>query len=578
MVPSPMADAPVFARTAHGRPARTRTHGPGRSGPHRRWRRRGRRAQVAAVATILGLLLVVTFIANYLQTTLPNQMSIYDLDHDLQVENQLGRFQALLEAVSVQGDVGAQVSQPVTLGSQGLPPFADADSGTVGPLNGSNYTLSYQLDGPSFFAPPSTGKTGGAYPAACTYASGTRVTMTCTARASPVYNFTTTPASGFLVNINAGGSPQLNFSTNGTAATPEKISIGSAGAASTMTVYVYGSNDTISLFFGVATTVDLIEFGTNDTVSITANVTGSTIDMLSAGYNDAISIVDGIGLTLNAYVDGWADTTTMTATAAKASAATAVTVYYSGFTSSTLLCPNDNLAATDSVAGSNTVGTYVAYYNVTKTFTPTAVTHWTQHAVVNKPSAAGCPLFNTVTVFSPTAARFAGFNVHLLNTYAPVADIGFDAGAVVIAQPGGVPQIVDAPGVNVVESTSGAVTSVSLWFPVFIGKGGAEAGVQSAILSARLVSLSAFALTPTSTYGVANNTNIELNVTTPFAAGWWSYYNATYPSSWVSCTGHGCYTFYSGLGDFGTISLSIPTGTLLNYFSVDVATFSFVPS
>ena len=48
------------------------------------------------MATILGLLLVVTVIANYLATTLPAQMSVNDLNHEIAVENQLGHFQAVL--------------------------------------------------------------------------------------------------------------------------------------------------------------------------------------------------------------------------------------------------------------------------------------------------------------------------------------------------------------------------------------------------------------------------------------------------------------------------------------------------
>lgn len=571
-----MADALIIAPTVHGRPARTRAPRRGRI-MHRRWRRRGRRGQVAAVATILGLLLVVTFIANYLSTTLPQQMSLNDLNHDLQVENQLGRFQALLHDVSVKGDLGAQVSQPVTLGSQGLPPFADADSGSIGPLNGSNYSLSYQLDGPSTFNPPSTGTPGGRL-LPCVLVITTSQTLTCATPGAPIYNFTGTPSAGFSVVSVLGGTYALNFSTNGTSTTPETIAIHSEAGTATYAVYLYGSNDTFTLDTTLGTTtLDLVEYGTNDTVKFDTTGGSSTVNLLSVGYNDAITVTDASGLKLNAYVAGWDDSTAAPTTTGEASSTTAFTVYYTGFTNTTLRCPNDNLAATDTVSAATTTGTYVAYYNVTKTFTPTAESHWTQHVDVTTPVESGCPLFTTVTVNNPTTPRFAGFNAHLLNTYAPVADIGFDAGAVVVAQPGGLPQIVDPPGLTVVNGVSG-VTSVNLWFPVFIGKGAVEAGVQSAILSARLVALTSFVLTPTSSYGVANNTEIYLNVTTPFAAGWWAYYNATYPSSWISCAGNGCNGLFTGLGDFGTISLAIPTGTNLNYFTVNVATFSFVPT
>jgi len=87
---------------------------------------------VAAVATLLGLLLVVSFIANYLSTQLPNQMAVNDLNHNLLVENQLARLDALLETTSANYATGAQLTQPVSLGSDAVPPFAPADSSYTG--------------------------------------------------------------------------------------------------------------------------------------------------------------------------------------------------------------------------------------------------------------------------------------------------------------------------------------------------------------------------------------------------------------------------------------------------------------
>jgi hypothetical protein len=115
---------------------------------HRNWRRRGRRAQVAAVATLLGLLLVVTFIANYLSTQLPNQMLQNDLNHEITVENQLGRFDALLQAVSAAHAVGAQVTQPLSLGSAGVPPFAAPDTSyLIAPASGTWAQVNYTTAG-----------------------------------------------------------------------------------------------------------------------------------------------------------------------------------------------------------------------------------------------------------------------------------------------------------------------------------------------------------------------------------------------------------------------------------------------
>ncbi len=126
-----------------GRSSRPIRLDPGRPFPARprggrRWRRHGRRAQVAPVATILGLLLVVTYIATYLSTTLPNTMSVNDLNHDVLVENQVAQFATVVARLASVDRVDAQAIFPITLGSQGAPPFAGPDSAQIIPM--TNYT------------------------------------------------------------------------------------------------------------------------------------------------------------------------------------------------------------------------------------------------------------------------------------------------------------------------------------------------------------------------------------------------------------------------------------------------------
>ncbi|HTP54457.1 MAG TPA: hypothetical protein VML94_05815 [Thermoplasmata archaeon] len=114
----------------------------------RAWRRRSRKAQVSAVATILGLLLVVTFVANYLTTTLPQYMSVNDVNHDLLVQNEVGRFSALLRDVSAAGAIDAALTQPLVLGSEGLAPFATPDPSSVSSTSsGSSESVSFGLSG-----------------------------------------------------------------------------------------------------------------------------------------------------------------------------------------------------------------------------------------------------------------------------------------------------------------------------------------------------------------------------------------------------------------------------------------------
>ncbi|MFY9716680.1 MAG: hypothetical protein WAK40_01920 [Thermoplasmata archaeon] len=119
-----------------------------RTAPARSWRRRGRKGQASAVATILGLMLVVTFIANYLTTTLPQYMSVNDVNHDLLVQNEVGRFAALLSAASSARAVDAALTQPLVLGSVGLPPFATPDSAAVSStVYGSSESVTFGLSG-----------------------------------------------------------------------------------------------------------------------------------------------------------------------------------------------------------------------------------------------------------------------------------------------------------------------------------------------------------------------------------------------------------------------------------------------
>jgi hypothetical protein len=542
----------------------------------RKWRSRGRRGQVAAVATILGLLLVVTFIANYLTTTLPNQMSVNDLDHVLQVENQMGQFQALLEQVSAQDAIGAQVTQPVTLGSSGLPPFADADSGAVGPLNGSSYSLSFVLAGPPGDYPPTGGTPNSGYlpaSAGCVPATSPTTTLVCTG-GGVTWNFSAASPTTYTVTTGTG-SDVINITDSGASSSSKAAITLAAAGTSPEKVLVLGSNDTVAVASTAATTFQLEVVGNNDTVTVGSLVGATTMVAYVVGVDDAVNFAVSIGSAVKFIGTFFGFGDSVNAGTATVSG-NVFSVYFNGFNPAerTAYCPIGNLAAsTDTVSGGTSgKGTYSVTFNDTTTTTGSVSSPWTGHWP--NPALFYCPFYSTITV-GPHGTRSAGVNVHLLNTYAPQADIGFDAGAIVFAQPGGVPILLDPPGLSVVESASAGVTSASIWLPVFTGTNASEAGISTTVLSARLIAETNLALSPTSDYGIANDTDITFSVTTPFVQGWWSYYNATYPSTWISCVGHGCNGEYTGLGDFGTITLTIPTGVNLNVFDLDIATFGF---
>jgi hypothetical protein len=543
----------------------------------RKWRSRGRRGQVAAVATILGLLLVVTFIANYLTTTLPNQMTVNDLDHDLQVENQLGRFQALLEQVSSIANPGAQVTAPITLGSSGAPPFADADSGQIGPLNGSSFRLAYTVVGPYGYQPPTGGTpNSGNLPTAdtCVTTGAPPTTLTCTTGSGGVrWNFTASTPTTYAITT-ASGPYFFNVTDSGASSSSHASITFTPVATNPLEATIIGSNDTISVVGTAASTDVFVIVGSNDTLSYPDTTAATTVVALVVGVNDAVTFA-----TVTANVKFWGaffgfDDSANAGT--DSSTANAFHVYFNGFypANPATYCPVGTIArTTDTVAGGTSgKGTFAVTFNdTTATAGAAPPAPWT--AVWSAPPSFACP-FEVQVMESPSSVQSAGIDVHLLNTYAPLTDLAFDAGGIVYAQPGGVPLLVDPPGISIRNSASG-VTSASIWFPIFQGQVASEAGISTADMSARLVSNFELDLTPKTSYQVANNTIISIAITTPFASGWWSYFNATYPASWLACTGNGCLTPYTGLGDFGTVTLNIPTGVNLRNFQVDVAAFSF---
>ncbi|MCI4362531.1 MAG: hypothetical protein L3J77_05010, partial [Thermoplasmata archaeon] len=99
--------------------------------PIRQRRRRANRGQVSAVAVILGLLLVVSFIATFEIAPLSAELGDLETQHMLQVEDQLSRIQATVLAEAGSPGVHLALGSPVTLGSQGMPPWGTGSPGQV---------------------------------------------------------------------------------------------------------------------------------------------------------------------------------------------------------------------------------------------------------------------------------------------------------------------------------------------------------------------------------------------------------------------------------------------------------------
>jgi hypothetical protein len=530
------------------------------------------------VATILGLLIVVVYIANYLTTTLPGQMSVNDLNHVIQVENQVGRLQALLQSASTNDAVGAQLTTPVTLGSQGQPPFAGADSGTIGPeANGSYFQVNSTLSGPLVFSPPTGGTPNTGYDVPSTGCVVTLAGAICTGTNRFQWNFSgvalayafTTTTGSYLINVTDSGTSTL---------IPALITV-SASGSNPLDLLIIGNNDSTTITIPTTgTNINMIVYGNYDTTTISVTGAGVTdhFRLYEVGLHDTTTLAKASGLTFLASV--WGSTDTIAGpTTANSNAGTKVGVYFSGFNTGASACPVVNLASSDTVSGSSTTGTYVANWNVTTPFTPTAVADWTLTSAVVTPTAGGCPFFSQSAIPFDLATASAGLDVHLYNTYIPSGDVVFDQGAVVYAQLGGVPAMVDGPAITA-QLNGANITAVSIWFPVFVGYLPSDSGLSTTSVAARLISVNTIALSAANPLGIQNATNIVVTVHSPFAAAWANFYNQTtaFSNDWtcLPATGPACNGPYSANQPMGTVILTIPASSQLVALTIQVATYS----
>jgi len=471
----------------------------------RAFRRRGRRGQVAPVATILGLLLVVTYIANYISTTLPAQMASNDTEHLLQVENQLGRLAALAKAVAEGAAPGTQVSQPVVLASEGVPPFAVPDPGQLVPANSSGgAAVNFTLTGP--FNPPSGGKANaGHYPTTCSNSttSGKVTGIACTVAATVTWNFSAGNGLRYTVADVGVLTSTLNFSTN------KSIVAVTATGTATGTATVVGSNDTVYVNTTGGATETLTIVGSYDTIALSNTLLG-TFHLLVVGNHDTVTVTSTGVSTVR--LTGYGSSNGYTGTL---SAGSTTNVYWNGFNINdpvSASCPYKNLANTNTIAG--TAGT-VTYNNTDYAHSGGNVSGWTY--VWNNPptSSTDCPYvaFNNVT----QSLQGAAFDVDLFNTYIPQAIVGFDQGGVVFAQPSGTPEFIEQPAV-VVNGTNATV-----FLPVFTStsvpvKG--DEGIATVVL--RLVATLNQSW-PAGGFYYGTNATTKFTVISPFGVAWQSY-------------------------------------------------------
>lgn len=518
------------------------------------------------MATILGLLLVVTFIANYLTTTLPSAMGQNDLQHEVQVQNQVAQLASLAQETALKGKVGAQVSGPVALGSDGTPPFAGQDGSSISPLAPySNASLISELAGPSVYSPPTGFPVGNlAYLASTCLPRPPTVTVNCAAvnRAHPIdWNFSAGDGLAYTVTLGTGGNHvQLYFATNQSTITISGVSgmpifiqiVGSfdtltiannGGGNNPISVNITGNYDNITAgsFPGGASTVFINVVGNHDFLNGDTAAGGNTFYVSILGAYDTFAVVPGSGSTYYTYFTGFDVQNPVSPT-----------------------CPYGALSHTDSVIGYSITNGNSANAHLFQSFNnstsfPGNSTHSvsSRWSIVNQTvSPFLCPFTSSVQIpISPVIS--AGFVVHLRNTYAPSAEVAFDQGAVVYAQPSSVPVFILPPRVSY---GNGVLT---LFVPQFTGRVGSEAGVGTADVSLRLLSATHLVI-PTNSFSFQSGSVVNFTVKTPYAAAWFAFFQSSSLSPFVSCSGAKsvCTALYNPGGPLGTVTISVPTGGL----------------
>jgi hypothetical protein len=441
----------------------------------RQYRRRANSGQVAAVATVLGLLLVTTFIASFVLVQLPAEMANNEFVHTILVENQVAQLQSTVLAQSGRPNLPLAQLTPITLGSTGVPPFAPATNGWIVPESsiaqfGLAYSYSRILSQPPNWS----------------------ATPSCTTGGSPCHadpgwdNITGTPGNTYDIKIN-GGAPSLflNFT---------------------------GNNDSITVtWLGKSVGFVWMEFnGSNNHITLIKGSNGGSgtmprINVLVYGQNNVLETgMNGQNINFNAFFLGAQDPK--------------------------VLCPQANLSSSDSFFwnGTNT------NTNVTVTWL-NSVGYSNSHTITGGAIGAGSTLiFQNVTQFPGgcawsvpftahySAAALSGIRVHLNNRYSPPADIVYNQGAVILSHPGLGSIMLDGPNMTFAHLASGWTASLTL--VSVVGNLSSVQGLETAGISTQLLSVERY-LISNQPNSLSFFTGSFLNLTTPYPAAWNSYFH-----------------------------------------------------
>lgn len=460
----------------------------------RQRRLRSRSGQVSAVATVLALLLFVSFLATFVLGQLTAQMTQKEFQHELQVENQMLRLQTNVLSAAVHGAGPVMLSNPVTLSSGGAPPFGTPSSGF--------------LQEESSFTAVSAG-----------------LALANVTPAPPNWNNGSGCFTGGSGTCSGNNGPNLywNFSGNHSTVTPGLNGCGSSGCA---VIYnISGNFNTISLTMkgNNLGNVVFVIFGNWD--NMTLNYQGScdnhrVVNMLITGTNDTYVLnvngcASGVGASINTLFVG----------------------------SKGSICPYGNGVTTDRFLGATWGASHGVYQNLT----------W-QNAVgyVSKPHSiptnggndflsfanttgySQCPFTKATNTGPYSLAYLAGIRAHLDNRYLAPADVAYDQGAVILGVQGAGSVMLSPPDFNIAVESFGVsfgLTLVNVVGSTNTATGFGTAAVFTSVLSEQ-------------TYHILNGQNgnqfltfLALNITTAYPLAWTTFWNAqsTVVPSGTSC-------------------------------------------
>ncbi|MCI4335574.1 MAG: hypothetical protein L3K17_00025 [Thermoplasmata archaeon] len=488
----------------------------------RQRRRRANGGQVAAVATIFGLLLVVMFISVFVIQPLPGNMGALEYQHVLLVENQLARLQATVLAEAAHPGLGLALSSPVTLGSQALPPWAAPSSGSIAPESSllstqTNYGVAQVFSHPPNWNTGTSCLTGG---------SGH-----CAGNGNiDTWNVTNSNNSAFTLTVN--------------------------GNSNSMQYNISGNNDTI-------------------TVSWTGGDTGFVYFIIN-GSNDVVNYNKG-GSDTNSPIAtflfyGQHDVFNFSPSGSHSShGSMTLDVVFVGTVSE--ICPYGNLSSTDTLgtlgSGGSNLFMNVTWWNALGyASAPHEVTYpggggSNEHLTfMNNTGFVACA-FTQTFASSYTQDYLSGILVQLNNHYILPATVAYDQGAVIESSAGGASAMVSPPHIIVKLYPSGYTAAVTLIN--FIGTFTETGGIATAAVTTRVLGVQ----TVTVQNGQSSfylDSPLFLNITTAYPLAWYDYFlsQPTLFPGGATCTPHGtfvapatCLTPPSG----GTSQISAPLYT-----------------